>query len=721
MYRDDTDDDTDDAAHPGWGVDERLLRFREGPPAPPEDPGAVRGGRLPTFTAAPVDDAPAIQPHDASAELPRFPHRATQPSISQMMADPLGTLSALPEHTQRLVMAQSMLSQQQILMGQLARRRQWEQERWVHWQQLQAKENEEKETRERARKEEEEREERERQEAAKAARGRWKIFNKVKGATGALVAKADERKAADQRGSPPRFTTNGDDDDDDPHGVKSYVVPRRPDGLVDLRPEPPLPAVPTLLSYDADDGVDRVAFADKKRAELDRLTGEEGVREAVLAAASVLDPGTLARRGELRREAALRRYRRRVDDTQVDADDDDDDENVAPAVNYMDEYEGKRAIGGALDYARRLEEEAELAMREHKFVKAESVWRRLLAVEVGVAVGGVRSKAAAVLAASMPASLRKESDADDDPDPVEAAPALYQLSRALRAQPGRRRDEEAILLRSLHALEHAGRADGANQTDVTDGDARLTYRVLSALHAARIAIDAEVNDARYDDDHKYDDHKYDGVDDEAALAYAARALSLAERRRGPWHPTTADALCRIASSLARLGRLQDAVERLQRALTVSRRARGDTHGETGYVLCALAQAHKRLGNFERASRLEAEWRRCAPRARQPRPPTRMEPPAMLRSAGRDDVGLFRKRVVDVPVHEADVDESDAGKVSKPPPSRAGSDAGDPLTGNFGGNLQEPRREEAKVGRVGLVPALDLSMLPPLDFSDDEGD
>ena len=156
MYRDDTDDDTDDAAHPGWGVDERLLRFREGPPAPPEDPGAVRGGRLPTFTAAPVDDAPAIQPHDASAELPRFPHRATQPSISQMMADPLGTLSALPEHTQRLVMAQSMLSQQQILMGQLARRRQWEQERWVHWQQLQAKENEEKETRERARREEEE-------------------------------------------------------------------------------------------------------------------------------------------------------------------------------------------------------------------------------------------------------------------------------------------------------------------------------------------------------------------------------------------------------------------------------------------------------------------------------------------------------------------------------------------------------------------------------------
>jgi hypothetical protein len=83
--------------------------------------------------------------------------------------------------------------------------------------------------------------------------------------------------------------------------------------------------------------------------------------------------------------------------------------------------------------------------------------------------------------------------------------------------------------------------------------------------------------------------------------------------------------------------------------------------------------------------------------------------------------LFRKRVIDVPVPEADIDEGDAEKVSKPPPSRAGSDAGDPLTGNFGGNLQEPRREETKVGRVGLVPALDLSMLPPLDFSDDERD
>jgi hypothetical protein len=120
-----------------------------------------------------------------------------------MMADPLGTLSALPEHTQRLVMAQSMLSQQQILMGQLARRRQWEQERWVHWQQLQAKENEEKETRERARKEEEEREERERQEAAKAARGRWKIFNKVKGATGALKAKARRTQGCGPKGFSP--------------------------------------------------------------------------------------------------------------------------------------------------------------------------------------------------------------------------------------------------------------------------------------------------------------------------------------------------------------------------------------------------------------------------------------------------------------------------------------------------------------------------------------
>lgn len=706
MYRDDGEDD-DDAAHPGWGVDERPLRFRAGPHAPREDPGAIRG-RLPAFTG-PVDDAPVGLQEVPAAQLP---HRATQPSIAEMMADPMGTLSALPEHTQRLVLAQSMLSQQQILMGELARRRHWEQERWMHWQQLQEKQKTEQEERERARREEEEREERERQEAAKAARGRWKMFNKVKGATGVLKAKAEERKAADGRDSPPRFTSNGDDDDDDPHGVKSYVVPRRPDGLVDLRPEPPLPAVPELLSYNTDDGVDRSAFAAKKRAELDRLTGEEGVREAVLAAASLLDPATLARRGELRREAALRRYRRLDDDHEPD----DDDENVSPAENYGDEYEGKRAIGGALEYARRLEEEAELAMREFKFVKAESVWRRLLAVEVGVAVGGIRSKAAAVLAASMPASLHRSAEEDEEADPVEAAPALYQLSRALRAQPGRRRDEEAILLRSLRALEQAGRADGANQQGVSDGDARLTYKVLSALHAARVAIDAEVSDT-YDDDN---DGKVD-FDDEAALVYAARALSLAERRHGPWHPTTADALCRVASSLVRAGQLHDAVERLQRALTISRRVRGDTHGETGYILCALAQTHKRLGNFERASRLEAEWRRCAPRARQPRPPTRMQPPAMLQPAGRGDVRSFREKVVDVPVPKTGVASNETSD-ARPPPSRAGSDASDPLTGHFGGNLQEPRCGDGKVTRVGLVPALDLSMLPPLDFSDDdEGD
>ena len=706
MYRDDGEDD-DDAAHPGWGVDERLLRFRAGPHAPREDPGAIRG-RLPAFTG-PVDDAPVGLQEVPGAQLP---HRATQPSIAEMMADPMGTLSALPEHTQRLVLAQSMLSQQQILMGELARRRHWEQERWMHWQQLQEKQKTEQEERERARREEEEREERERQEAAKAARGRWKMFNKVKGATGILKAKAEERKAADGRDSPPRFTSNGDDDDDDPHGVKSYVVPRRPDGLVDLRPEPPLPAVPELLSYNTDDGVDRSAFAAKKRAELDRLTGEEGVREAVLAAASLLDPATLARRGELRRESALRRYRRLDDDHEPD----DDDENVSPAENYRDDYEGKRAIGGALEYARRLEEEAELAMREFKFVKAESVWRRLLAVEVGVAVGGIRSKAAAVLAASMPASLHRSAEEDEEADPVEAAPALYQLSRALRAQPGRRRDEEAILLRSLRALEQAGRADGANQQGVSDGDARLTYKVLSALHAARVAIDAEVSDTYDDDD---DDGKVD-FDDEAALVYAARAWSLAERRHGPWHPTTADALCRVASSLVRAGHLHDAVERLQRALTISRRVRGDTHGETGYILCALAQTHKRLGNFERASRLEAEWRRCAPRARQPRPPTRMQPPAMLQPAGRGDVRSFREKVVDVPVPKTGVASNETSD-ARTPPSRAGSDASDPLTGHFGGNLQEPRCGDGKVTRVGLVPALDLSMLPPLDFSDDEGD
>ena len=93
-----------------------------------------------------------------------------------------------------------------------------------------------------------------------------------------------------------------------------------------------------------------------------------------------------------------------------------------------------------------------------------------------------------MLAASMPASLHRSAEEDEEADPVEAAPALYQLSRALRAQPGRRRDEEAILLRSLRALEQAGRADGANQQGVSDGDARLTFKVLSALHAARVAI-----------------------------------------------------------------------------------------------------------------------------------------------------------------------------------------------------------------------------------------
>ena len=134
--------------------------------------------------------------------------------------------------------------------GRTARRRHWEQERWMHWQQLQAKQKAEQEERERGGREEEER----------GGRGRRR-----RGCEGPMEnvykVRARRHTQGESGGTEgcgrTRFTAqvhlNGDDDDDDPHGVKSYVVPRRPDGLR-TSGRAALPAVPELLSYNTDDG-----------------------------------------------------------------------------------------------------------------------------------------------------------------------------------------------------------------------------------------------------------------------------------------------------------------------------------------------------------------------------------------------------------------------------------------------------------------------------------
>ena len=65
-------------------------------------------------------------------------------------------------------------------------------------------------------------------------------------------------------------------------------------------------------------------------------------------------------------------------------------------------------------------------------------------------------------------------------------------------------------------------------------------------------------------------------------------------------------------------------------------------------------------------------------------------PAMLQLAGRGDVRSFREKVVDVPVPKAGVAANETSD-ARPPPSRAGSDASDPLTGHW----REPARTEVR--------------------------
>ena len=68
---------------------------------------------------------------------------------------------------------------------------------------------------------------------------------------------------------------------------------RDPNGYVDLRPEPPLPPVPALLSLDKNPVVpdEKHVYALKKR----KPGKAAGVREAVLAAAAVAGDDAVAR------------------------------------------------------------------------------------------------------------------------------------------------------------------------------------------------------------------------------------------------------------------------------------------------------------------------------------------------------------------------------------------------------------------------------------------
>jgi hypothetical protein len=115
-----------------------------------------------------------------------------------------------------------------------------------------------------------------------------------------------------------------------------------------------------------------------------------------------------------------------------------------------------------------------------------------------------------------------------------------------------------------------GDANAVDAADAADAEMQMRYRVLCALHASHASNDVD--------------------DGGLARAYAERALYVAARAKGPWHPQTADAHYRVASARVRAGCYAEAERSLSRALAIRVRTDGERHRETGRVLCALAQA-----------------------------------------------------------------------------------------------------------------------------------
>lgn len=135
-----------------WGVDGRLLQYRTGVPDPARhDPtavsellpafGHVEGTRQQGSSQVPPWGAPQRQqqqqPQQQLLRQQQQQQQQQQQLLQQhllqqqqqrLLANPLQTLSGMPAHTQRLILAQSMLTQQQHHL-QVMQQRHWQQVR----------------------------------------------------------------------------------------------------------------------------------------------------------------------------------------------------------------------------------------------------------------------------------------------------------------------------------------------------------------------------------------------------------------------------------------------------------------------------------------------------------------------------------------------------------------------------------------------------------------
>ena len=386
--------------------------------------------------------------------------------------------------------------------------------------------------------------------------------------------------------------------------MASRPIVRRPDGLVDLTPDPPLD-VPTHLLPATTANRWKIAAALTVTNFSVKKAKDKGdaLRDAMLAAAGAAGPDAIARAGEGGKENRNENQENRQKNV-----------SAPPPFGYEDHETREAAVAA---HAAVLTRDASRAMRERKYVKAEVFLRQLLDIawreaafeEEEEAEAAAREKeeaarrrkknkaaaaAAAAAASGRPSTARasneeeEEEDADADEeivDPPAAAPVLYRLAQAVGKQRGRRKEEAALLLRALRSIEAASGSDAAaadataiaradadavDAADAADAEMQMRYRVLCALHASHASNDVD--------------------DGGLARAYAERALYVAARAKGPWHPQTADEHYRVASARVRAGCYAEAERSLSRALAIRVRTDGERHRETGRVLCALAQA-----------------------------------------------------------------------------------------------------------------------------------
>jgi hypothetical protein len=522
-----------------WGADERLLRFRVGS-APREDPNAVRA-HLPEFLPR-ERPPPVVQPR------PTTHHHPAAAFVSSDAAT--RALASLPAHTQRLVLAQSMLSRQQRINAEVARRQLWERARWEAW--------------ERARRVAADADAEAAAPPSPTEEGEVRLSLPPESLDAASLEARPEH-SRDDRVS----TASGDAPLEGPDAsfaaiardraalaAKRAASPARRDaaGLVDLAPEPPLPPIPKLLSLERDDA------AAISSAGIDASDPARALLEAANAAAEAVRASAEAERRRERRVFAAR----------------------------------DRATHAAEMCRARLREDAAEASRAGKFVKAEHILRQLLAAErAGSARAkgeeeekeeeenlGVFAKAEAQITRDDEPRRTAPSDVSDSDSPS-SAPVLCLLARALLAQRDSSRRAEASELLRL-ALRVAAPSDAETRY--------LALKTLSDASAAEDDPDAAVE----------------------AESAARDALDVAESRFGPRHARTAEALRTLAARLNRRGACADAEAALRRALAAEEGA-GNRAGEKK-TRVALAATYRRMGAFERAERIDEATRKKFGRA-----------------------------------------------------------------------------------------------------------